>query len=432
MDDTDSPRGGCTTYVLTELLDLAREQELDLIGPPRLVRLNPNVPWKTRGNAALSATFGHGDGTRRRIGELRGRAVWSHGTGSSPSEAEVRRFRLAAWDRVLRSSRTEDEGTDPALVVTTSPLPDELYWKAVREVVDVDDVRRRLRQADAWWRTAGSDRGLVGAAAAVAWPAGRGTWELTAYRAPERWGEPRRVDARSVRRVARRLPSLFLCHDPRTRRLLVAPHTACPILYGLRGRRVSELLSARSGVVSEAVDRWVVFRTNQGTGDHLARRSIAALPPFGSGRLRARVQTPPVGLAGGHARVTLIDDELTPIEALAFEPTKTLPPVVRSLRVGDRVEIWGGRSQDPALRLEGIRLVALVPRWGRSRAPTCPACHRRARSLGTGRGYRCAACRRRWPPEAARRSRERPSFPPGVYHPTPSARRHLAPLGPEV
>lgn len=395
------------------------------------MRLNPNVPWKTRGNAALSARFGHGEGRRRRLGELRGRPLWAHGRGSSPTEAEVRRFRAAAWDRVLRTARTGDEGTDPALVVSSRPLPEELYRRAVCEVVDVDDVRRRLRRAGAWWRTAGSDRGLVGAAAAVAWPADRATWELTAYRAPERWGTPREVDARSVRRVARRLTSLFLCHDPRTRRLLVAPHTACPILYGLRGHRVAELLAARRGVLSEEVDRWVVFRTNQGTGDHLAPRSVSTLLPYGSGRLRARVGSSPVGLAGGHARVTLVDDEQTAFDALAFEPTKTLPPVVRSLRVGDRVEVWGGRSRDPTFRLEGIRVLTLVPRWGGARAPTCPACRRRARSLGTGRGYRCATCRRRWPPEAATRSKERPTFPAGAYHPTPSARRHLAPLAPE-
>src|SRR5947199_10237375 len=54
IDDTDSPLGGCTTYTTTLVF-----QELLSIGIkpadfPWLVRLNPNIPWKTRGNGATS------------------------------------------------------------------------------------------------------------------------------------------------------------------------------------------------------------------------------------------------------------------------------------------------------------------------------------------------------------------------------------------
>ena len=45
IDDTDSIHGGCTTWVATEVIK--ELSEFDLIGHPRLVRLNPNVPWKT-------------------------------------------------------------------------------------------------------------------------------------------------------------------------------------------------------------------------------------------------------------------------------------------------------------------------------------------------------------------------------------------------
>ena len=60
IDDTDSIHGGCTTWVATEIIK--ELSEFDLIGHPRLVRLNPNVPWKTRGNGAVSFTFGKGIG----------------------------------------------------------------------------------------------------------------------------------------------------------------------------------------------------------------------------------------------------------------------------------------------------------------------------------------------------------------------------------
>lgn len=416
--------------MLTELLSLARETGVDLIGEPRLVRLNPNIPFKTRGNAALSARFARGSGDRRCIGEIRGEPVWAYRNGQRLPHGVAEAFRESAWTRVLAGARSE-EGTDPALVVTDRRLPADLYWKAVREVVSVDSTRRTLREVGAWWRTRTSERGLVGAAAAIAWAGHHPTWEVTTYRLPERWGEPRKVDGGSVRRAARHFPGLFLCEDPRTRRLLVAPHTPCPVLFGLRGTDAAALLAARREVRSEPVERWVLFRTNQGTGDHLKSRVVRDVGPYLSARITATVARPPENLVGGHMRLEVVDRERVPLECLAFEPTKTLPQVVRGLATGDRVIVWGGRGHDPAFRLEGIRLVRLVARVGRPKGPRCMRCDRRARSLGRARGYRCPTCRRRWPPESAVSPRVAPRFPVGEYHPTPSARRHLHPRGPE-
>ena len=59
IDDTDSLKGGCTTYVATEII---AEMPYDLIKFPRLVRLNPNIPWKTRGNGDITLYIGIGGG----------------------------------------------------------------------------------------------------------------------------------------------------------------------------------------------------------------------------------------------------------------------------------------------------------------------------------------------------------------------------------
>src|SRR2546426_152784 len=72
VDDTDSLRGMCTTFLAAELVhDLTEDR--DLIGYPRLVRLNPTIPWKTRGNGAICLRFGRGVGPRILIGDLEGR-----------------------------------------------------------------------------------------------------------------------------------------------------------------------------------------------------------------------------------------------------------------------------------------------------------------------------------------------------------------------
>ena len=431
IDDTDSPRGGCTTWVLSELLALARDEGVDVIGEPRLVRLNPNIPWKTRGNAALAARFGRGRGRRRRVGEADGRPLWGFASGTALPRGRATEFAGRAWERVLRVSRRGEPRTDPALVAVPHRLPARLYYRAVREIVPIDETRRYLESVGAIVHAEGDGRGVVGASAAIAWPGRRVTWELIAYRPIVREGARRKVDGDSVREAARRHPDLFLCHDPRTRRLLVTPHTPCPILFGLRGTRPSSPRDALGDIRSEPVDRWVLFLTNQGTGDHLVRRLAREVAAFQSGRVTGRVAEPPQVLRGGHVRLRLIDPEETPIDAIAFEPTKTLPHVVQQLAVGDRVEVWGSRGEDPVFKMEGLRLLSLAPRWRAAAPPDCPACGGRTRSLGTVRGFRCPRCRTRLPPETVRPVRVRARIAAGVYHPTPSARRHLAPLGPE-
>ncbi len=75
IDDTDSINGGCTTWLATEVIK--ELSEFDLIGCPRLVRLNPNVPWKTRGNAAVALTLGKGLGMKKLIGEFDGKQFFT-------------------------------------------------------------------------------------------------------------------------------------------------------------------------------------------------------------------------------------------------------------------------------------------------------------------------------------------------------------------
>ena len=396
------------------------------------MRLNPNIPWKTRGNAALSAQFGRGTGPRKLVAELPDGPVLGYAKGTAGTVTERHRLVERLWETVLASSRLGDRGTDPAMVVTQRPLPARLYWAAVRRVVSVAEVRRELSVARARVFHRGSPRGLIGAAASIAWPGSSPTWELIAYRRPERIGTIREVDPESVIEVARATKELFLSSDPTTRRLMVTPHTDCPILLGLRATRRAVLPGAFRRVRSEPAERWVIFRTNQGSGDHLSDGGFDAIGPFGSGRVECVVRSDPFVAVGGHVRLELEDRSGTVRTGLAFEPTKTLPAVARSLRRGDRIRAWGGRARDATFRIEGLELSELVERRRAAPNPRCPACHRAAGSLGRGRGFRCPGCRRSFPPEARGVQRIAPLFPPGVYHPTPSARRHLAPLGPEL
>src|SRR5438552_10916308 len=92
VDDTDSLTGMCTTFLAGELVrELTRAY--DLIGYPRLVRLNPNIAWKTRGNGAACILVGSVEGRLDVSGELAGRPSRSfpraRGQGDVPERPEI-------------------------------------------------------------------------------------------------------------------------------------------------------------------------------------------------------------------------------------------------------------------------------------------------------------------------------------------------------
>ena len=53
FDDLDSLSGGCTTYVCALMIEELSNFPVKFMDYPNLIRLNPNIPWKTRGNGAV-------------------------------------------------------------------------------------------------------------------------------------------------------------------------------------------------------------------------------------------------------------------------------------------------------------------------------------------------------------------------------------------
>ena len=44
FDDTDSPKGMCTTFLAYKIVDLLQKQKTEFLDFPRLIRFNPNIP----------------------------------------------------------------------------------------------------------------------------------------------------------------------------------------------------------------------------------------------------------------------------------------------------------------------------------------------------------------------------------------------------
>jgi len=406
LDDTDSrERGMCTTYVAARLAErLRREGAVERLC---LVRLNPAVPYKTRGNAALAVH----------------------------TDVDVGRAFDLARESVAGAAETDDPDTNPGVVVAPGDpgsVEDRVAAfsrRAVREEVERSEARALA--GDANYRHEGwkLGRGVVGALAAVgawrAWTTAEGfdgpTYEVIAYREPERWGTPREVDRDSVFAAAERAyPTVWDTVDRVEREAVCVPHTPGPVLHGIRGEDPDTCRRVSEAIRSEPVERRETFVTNQGTDAHLRPGAVASVREARAYRLDGTVASAPETRQGGHVFFDLADGDAS-LRCAAFEPTKRFRDRVRALRVGDRLTVCGEVS-DATLKLEKFAVRDL--RTTERVTPTCPDCGRRMSSAGRDQGYRCRDCG-----TSAGGKVDRPverDLERGWYEVPPVARRHVA------
>jgi tRNA(Ile2)-agmatinylcytidine synthase len=419
-DDTDGPAGGCTTHLAFRVL-LALP-ELALAGVPRLVRLNPNVPWKTRGNGAIVLPLCRPGGPSVRVGELRGREVLAFPEG--PRVEPSRDILERVW-AVLEEEAQED--AEPGVALLREPPPQAAYWQAVRTRVHADQAEAALAALDAPHRAAASGRALAGCLGAAAWPGLPSSFEFIAYREPRRWGTERNVNEEPLRSLDP-TGATFHTLDAENDRLACVPHTPDPVLLGLRGRDPEALVQAATRTLpfaaAEPIDGWLLWATNHASGDHVTPvAALAEAPEWATVQVAAEVTGLPANKRGGHAFVPLRDAAGQEFRAAAFEPTHAFRDAVRALRPGDLVEAVGA-WQGGVVNLEKLRVVALAP-YGQRQNPKCPACGRSMPSLGKGQGHRCRHCGTKAPEGAAGIAHEPRSVALGWHEVPVMARRHL-------
>ena len=117
FDDTDSREGMCTSYLMARFILEVSERGMDIIGYPRLVRLNPNIPYKTRGNGALCVNIGLGkrDGKKQLVMHWQGKEIFSYEAGEGDTEVSNVAFKLAC-DLVEENAEIRAKGRDPGVV----------------------------------------------------------------------------------------------------------------------------------------------------------------------------------------------------------------------------------------------------------------------------------------------------------------------------
>ncbi len=414
FDDHDSPRGGCTTHLASLFIRVLLEKRslgVFFKDYPLLVRLNPGIPWKTRGNGAVVLRLKVPLGVEHEVLEL--------------AEAVSQEYSALFRDKTSMPGVAALVGGDPAIL-------HRLYKKAVSDVVTLDVALRYASKAGVVFPSPGEARGLIGAVSALGGllEGEDHTFELIAYRRPEYWGEPRRISGESVRRMALHTqPLTFHNYDFMRRRPLIAPHGSDPVLLGIRGEYPWVLRAALGMLeIDEPLDAWVIFRTNQGTDAHCVHRGISELRPYQSACVRGVVADPPRILRGGHVCFSIAEDDYRH-QACVYEPAKPLNLVAARLWRGDEIMLLGtvrpsSGTEPQTINVEKIWVLRVAPKII-YRNPRCPRCGHTMKSAGRGKGFKCPKCGYRLR-EASKVPVKQPRLlKPGVYASPPGAAGHL-------
>jgi len=397
IDDTDSKRGMCTTYLGT-LLKKALEQELNEIVQLRLVRLNPTIRFKTRGNASICISIRH-----------------------SYDVADIVR------KHIEQMAHLDDDNTHPGVVFFDGDaIPADIRsfaHDAVHAELCLENATELIERHGLEFLSFKSGRGLIGALAAIGVTVEDcSSYELIAYRFEENLIQKRYINVQSVWRAdAATYPYTWDTLDRKAKAVICVPHSSDPILYGIRGDDPHQILAAHRKIISEPFQYLTLYRTNQGTDAHVRPAKIRELQEGCSYKVTAAVIGAPWTIAGGHTFV-LVGDIGAKLLCAAFEPTKQFRSTVRELRVGDKVVVQGSYVKN-CLHLEKLRVVELCDEY-KNGNPTC--CNKSMKSRGRDKGFKCSKCKA---VEDARRKSQMPitrKVSPGAYEVTPSARRHLA------
>ncbi|MDG6221889.1 MAG: tRNA(Ile)(2)-agmatinylcytidine synthase [Candidatus Bathyarchaeota archaeon] len=408
FDDTDSPNGGCTTYIAAILVEKLSNIGVTFLDYPRLIRLNPNVPWKTRGNGALCISV-------------------------ECDENLVPKIKKTVLETVETNSKLGYKETNPGIVFVFGEVPQQVKdfaTKAKQSMLKVQDAIALANQVNAEIIKFKKGRGTIGGLAAIGEDLKEDhTFEIITYRSPENLTVPRQIQASSVKRMNENCPRTFNNMDPQTGRVLITPRGPDPILCGIRGETAQAVKDAyKMLIINEPVERWIIFRTNQGTDAHLRRVStINQIQPHNPVVVKGVVSKAPEIIQGGHV-IFGLKDETGEVDCAAYKPTVTLCNVARKMIQGDIIKVYGGirelSTNQLTINLEKIHVLELVPKQMFVN-PVCLECGKRMKSMGVNQGFRCDKCGFRSSDLTKIKVNEERDITTGLYITSPRSQRHL-------
>jgi len=403
IDDTDSPKGMCTTFLCYEIVKFLEKQEIQFMDFPYLIRFNPNIPWKTRGNGAVRLTI---------------------------RTKHPKKIKNKIIQFVENYSDTKN-GANPGLVFFQNkeiPLTFQKFSKlALWKLIGRKEAKQFVSENNIESFYLGNGQGLVGAISAVGYEFSDHTFELLSYRKKSQFGKKRHIDLNSIKEMQSIVPETFSSYDNDNKRVLITPHGPDPVFYGIRGETAKSVVKASTIVnVDEKLDGYMVFKSNQGTGDHLKNElQVNDLKPYTSGFLVGTVCNKPIIQKGGHVLFS-IQVEGRKIRCAVYKPTK-ITQIASALIVGDKIKIGGGvrkasKNYGRVINVEFLDVLQLVKN-NVSVNPTCRKCNKRMKSKGRKQGFQCVKCGNK---STSKITLEIPrKIQCKIYIPSVSAHRHL-------
>ncbi len=328
IDDTDSRDGMCTTYLAFKITQFLIEKHIRILDYPRLIRLNPNIPWKTRGNGAICIRI---------------------------EDADIINDIIKLIDRYSRVGRN----SNPGLVVYRGDIDDDLAKfarRALHELIPRREAYKLALKHNAKVYFKGNGQGIVGALAAIGSILDDYTFELIVYRHNN---SSRIISKDKVKKMDKEtFPLTFNNYDYKHDRVLITPHGPDPVFLGIRGEDPNILLKAFDMLELEEFEGYMIFKSNQGTNAHLNFR-LDALKPYSSGYIEGIIDEKPYAIKGGHTFFK-VDGKLCAV----YEPTG-LSNIAQQLREGDKVRVGGGvrkasKNHPRVLNVEYMQILELA------------------------------------------------------------------------
>ena len=280
FDDIDSPTGGCTTHFASIIVQYLSDKHVNWLDYPNLIRLNPGIPFRTRGNGAVALRF-------RAQGEI------------------VDDLIEFMKENVHTYVNEKYPNTNPGIAIVTGAIPEaieQLSKQALWKTVPIELARRIITKLGVKHYELGNGRGLVGALSAIGNTLQSDhTYEYIAYRASSETSSPRGVDRSSVIEMDKKMGNRVFSNLD-SDKSIIDPHGPDPVLYGIRGESAKDVIEASRYIRSKQdTHRWMVFRTNQGTAEHLTHIvRIKDLRPYMAVIVRGFVASKPQMIEGGH------------------------------------------------------------------------------------------------------------------------------------
>ena len=269
FDGADSPQGGCTTHLVSLFFLKLCKEGIQPYDYPWLVRLNPAVPHKTRGNGAL--------------------VLWLQ----VDTRIEAERVYQEASKLTKEYARATGSADKAALamLLIEGESPEEIPWPlktlyllAVNRYVPRDTAIRYLKLASRLTShpIIVEGGGIVGPLAALGVNMNLDyTFELLFYMPPALWGKRPYIDSDIVKSISYTLgPFDIATYDYQNDRPLIQPHGPDPVLAGIRSDDDKLLLKASKLIPVDTYTHAILFRTNQHTDAHLEYCNVREAHPY--------------------------------------------------------------------------------------------------------------------------------------------------------